>query len=253
MFFVLQKMIWFLLLPPASLLVLIVIGTLLLWKKRPILGKICITAGVLLLYVLSLAPVADMILRPLEGRYPVFTTVNGVVEAVVVPGGGSVDLAWMNAAPEPNAETLARLVQGVELAKRFDLPLILCGGNGEPFSTRLRDADVMAAAALKMGFPASRMIVENESRNTLENSHAVRKIFGGRRIILATSAYYMRRASALFERRGFIVVPAPVYFLTQTRKTNLSSLVPGAANLAHASIGIAEWISMGWWHLRGEI
>jgi uncharacterized SAM-binding protein YcdF (DUF218 family) len=252
MFFVLQKMIWFLLLPPASLLVLIVVGLMLL-GKRPVAGKTCIISGVVLLYLLSLAPIADLVLRPLEGRYPLFSSHAVAVDGVVVPGGGSVDLDWMNSSAEPNAETLARLVTGVELAKRFDVPLILCGGNGEPFSTRLRDADVMATTALKMGFPASRMLVENESRNTLENSHAVRRIFPGKRVILATSAYYMRRAVALFERRGFMVIPAPVYFLSQTRKTNLSSLVPGAGNLARSSTGIAEWLGMAWWHLRGEI
>jgi uncharacterized SAM-binding protein YcdF (DUF218 family) len=252
MTFVLQKMIWFLLLPPASLVVLITAGVVLL-RKRPKAGRICIVSGVLLLYLLSLAHISDLILRPLEGRYPAVPVKTMAVAAVVVPGGGSTDLTWMGADPEPNAETLARLTKGVELAKQFNVPLILCGGNGEPFSITLRDADVMARAALQMGFLADRMIIENGSRNTLENSLAVRRIFPRNHIVLATSAYYMRRAVALFEHRGFTVIPVPVYFLSQTRKSNLSSLVPQAGNLMRSSVGIAEWLSMAWWHLRGEI
>lgn len=252
MFFVLQKISWFFMLPPASLIVLITAGLLLINRRRRA-GRLLIISGVVLLYVLSLAEVADFILRPLERAYPPFAAEKIVVDAVVVPGGGSANLEWLGAEPVPNAETGARLMKGVELAKKFKVPLILTGGNGEPFSTTVRDADAMFSAALRMGIPSRQLIIENESRNTLENSHAVRKLVKGDRIILATSAYYMRRGVAMFERRGFTVVPAPAYFLSQTRKCNIFSLVPGAYNLSHSSTGIAEWISMGWWHLRGEI
>ncbi len=252
MFFVLQKMIWLLILPPASLLVLMAAGFIFMDRHRRT-GKALIISGIVLLYLLSLSHVADFILMPLERVHPPLTNENISADAVVVPGGGSVDMDWLRADPTPNAETTARLVKGVALARKFRIPLIVTGGNGEPFSTELRDADVMAAAALHMGIPARQLIIENQSRNTLENSRAVRKLVKGNRIILATSAYYMRRAVAMFERQKFTVIPAPVYFLTQNRKCNLTALMPGAFNLMRSSTGIAEWISIAWWHLRGEI
>jgi uncharacterized SAM-binding protein YcdF (DUF218 family) len=252
MLFVLQKIIWYIIVPPASLFLLITAGLLLLKRHRRI-GKIFVLSGLGLFYLLSLSSVADIILQPLEHAHPVLINDKISADAVVVPGAGSVDLKWMGAAPDPSAESGIRLLKGVQLARKLQLPLVVCGGNGEPFATDLRDADAMATVALGLGISRQQLIVENESRNTLENSHAVRRLVKGNLIILVTSAYYMRRAVAMFERRGFTVIPAPVYFLSQHRKMNLSALIPGAGNLGGSSVGIAEWISMGWWSVRGEI
>ncbi|HTF99486.1 MAG TPA: YdcF family protein [Nitrospirota bacterium] len=252
MLFVLQKIIWYIIVPPASLLLLIAAGPALRKRHRKA-GDILVWSGLALFYVLSLSFVSDAILRPLEHAYPVLVDTNIQADAIVVPGAGTVDREWVRAAPDMSAETGMRLMKGVELARDLRVPLVLCGGNGEPFATNLRDADAMEAAALKWGIPARQLLVERESRNTLENSHAVRKLVNGNRIVLATSAYYMRRAVAMFEHRGFTVIPAPVYFLTQSRNMNISAFVPGAGNLNRSAIGIAEWISMAWWKLRGEI
>jgi uncharacterized SAM-binding protein YcdF (DUF218 family) len=205
--FALQKMLWFLVLPPASILILGGAGLCLIWKGRS-LGK---------------------------------------------PLAGSTDLTWIGARPEPNAETFSRLVAGVEMARRLGAPLVLSMGNGEPFSTTVSDADTMAEAAVDMGMPRERIIVENRSRDTVENSFEVRRIVKGDRIVLVTSAYHMKRAAAMFRRRGFIVVPAPAYFLSQTRRFSPFSLIPRAGAFTRSTVGIAEWISLGWWRLRGEM
>lgn len=252
MMFVLQKIIWNLIVPPAGLIILIATGLMIRNRHRRT-GNFLSISGLVLFYLLSLAPVADLILMPLEQANPVLINENVRADAIVVPGAGSVDLGWMGARPDIAAETGMRLIRGVELARKLRIPLVLCGGNGEPFATDLHDAVTMAAAALKLGIPAHQLVVENESRNTLENSHAVRKLVTGNRIILATSAYYMRRAKAMFERRGFTVLPAPVYFLSQHRKFNFSAFVPGAQSFQRSAIGIAEWMSMGWWRIRGEM
>ncbi len=255
MLFILQKMIWFLILPTSVTVVLLCVG--LAWiNRRKRLGQGLILFGILIIYVLSLPGTADLILKPLEERYAPVKIDNiaaDAVDAVVVPGGGSIDLDWIGAPPEPNAETLSRLVTGVGLAKGLKVPLVLCGGNGEPFATEVNDADAMERAAYAMGMPKNQLIVENTSRNTLENSYAVRKLVKGNRIVLATSAYYMRRAVAMFIRRGFTVIAAPTYFQVQTRKFSFNSFIPKAGDLDRSTVGIAEWVSMAWWHVRGEI
>jgi uncharacterized SAM-binding protein YcdF (DUF218 family) len=252
MLFTLQKMIWFLVMPPASLILLMLFG-LALSRKRWRTGMAFILAGLVLLYLLSIAPVADRLLKPLESAASPLQKLPAAADAVVVPGGGSVDLAWLNSAPVPNGETMSRLVKGVELARRMNIPLVLAGGNGEPFATNLNDAEVMAEAAYLLGMPRSRVIVENRSRTTLENSQAVRAIVKGDRIILATSAYYMKRAVAMFTRRGFKVIPAPVGQLVQTRKSSPAAFIPRACILAHSTVALAEWLSLAWWGVRGEL
>ena len=252
MWFAIQKIIWFLLLPPSSLLVLILAGQLLMEKRRQ-LGKALLLSGLALFYLLSLAHVADLIIKPLERDSPPLKGKRIAADAVVVLGGGSVDRDWLGAAPVPNAETFSRLVTGVELANKLRVPLILSMGIGEPFATKVNDAETMARAAIAMGIPRKRVVIENQSRNTLENSFAVRKLLKGDRIVLVTSAYHMKRAAIMFTKRGFSVTPAPAYYLGQTRKWSPVFLIPGAGNFARSTVGIAEWISLAWWRLRGEL
>lgn len=253
MIFVLQKALWFLLMPPSSLIILILAGLLLMNRKRRLLARSLIFLGVALLYALSIAQVADEILKPLEKAFPPLNHGNIKADAVVVLGGGSVDLEWLGAAPVPNAETSSRLLEGALIARRLKVPLVLSMGNGEPFATKVNDADTMAGATLEIGIPKEQTIIENESRNTLENALAVRKLVKGDRVILVTSAYHMSRAKEMFARRGFEVTPAPVFFLAETRKFTPVSLIPRVYDLERSTRGIAEWVSLAWWKVRGEI
>ncbi len=254
MFFTAQKMIWYLAMPPASLIILLLAGLAMTGKKRRVLGRVLFSLGLILLCALSLEPVANWLLKPLESAAPYAQKLPDTADAVVVPGGGSVNLAWAGAAPVPNAETWTRLIRGIEIARRLNAPLILTGGNGEPFATTLNDADVMATAALALGMPRNQMIVENGSRNTLENSYAVRNLVRGeKQIVLVTSGYYMKRAVAMFKRRGLKVIPVPTYPLVQTRKTGFFTFIPSAGNLQRSSTALAEWMSLAWWRMRREL
>ncbi len=91
-------------------------GLLLLWFSRwQKSGKILITLGWLVLLLLSLQPVADGLLAPLENQY---ATWNGSqpVNYIVVLGGGYtwIILHW---APSSNLlnNSLPRLTEGVRL------------------------------------------------------------------------------------------------------------------------------------------
>lgn len=251
MLFALQKIIWFLVLPP-TIIAALIIGGLILNAYRPKPGRAMIIAGVVLFYLLSINLTADFILRPLERFAPPTLPPGIVVDAVVVPGGGAVDLRWLDADPILNSETSMRLMKGVEIAKFLDVPLVVTGGNGEPFATTITEGDVMARAASEMGMPKERIIMENESRNTLENSLAVRKLLKGDRIVLVTSAYHMKRAAGMFRKRGFQVTPVSTYFLSQMRKLSLSHLIPRAGSFNNSTVGIAERYSLIWWGIRGE-
>jgi len=222
-------------------------------RKRKELARGFLLVATLAFYLLSIAPVADFLLKPLERSASPLAKLPDRVDAVVVPGGGSVDRSWLGASPVPNSETWTRLILGVELARKMNVPLVLLGGNGESFATKLNDADVMAEAAYAMGMPRRQVVVENRSRNTMENARAARTLVKGDRIILATSAYYMKRAVLMFSKEGFKVVPAPACHLAQSRKRGAALFIPRAAELRNSSLAIAEWLSLGWWKLRGEI
>ena len=91
MLFTLKKVIGGMLLPLPLMLLIIGVGLVLLWFSRfQKTGKIFISAGWLALLLLSLQPVADRLLRPIESTYPTWNkhkkwTISWCSE-VVIPG-----------------------------------------------------------------------------------------------------------------------------------------------------------------------
>ncbi len=63
----------------------------------------------------------------------------------------------------------------------------------------------------------------------------------------------MHRAVAMFTRRGFTVIAAPTGQSVQSRKYGIDMLIPRAGALDRSAMAIAEWLSMVWWSLRGEM
>lgn len=67
MLFTLKKVLGGMMLPLPLLLLLIALGIALLWFSRfQRTGKLCVSLGWLLLLLLSLQPVADSLLKPIE-------------------------------------------------------------------------------------------------------------------------------------------------------------------------------------------
>jgi uncharacterized SAM-binding protein YcdF (DUF218 family) len=58
-----------LILPPTSLIVLLVVGFTLTFLKFRRLGRVLLAVGILFLYLLSISPTADLLLTPLESKY----------------------------------------------------------------------------------------------------------------------------------------------------------------------------------------
>jgi len=249
--FIISKVLLYILLPPASLLLLMLTGFILMRRHRNA-GRAFVAAGLVLLYGLSLNPVADRLIRPLEALYRPLADASVRADAIVVLSGGARDLTWVPAGPEPSESSLDRLVTAVQLARKHHLPLVITGGSGEPAAGGVREADAMADTAVKLGFPAHDIIIENRSRNTWENAEAVKKLLPGKTIILITSAFHMRRSVAMFKKQGFSVLPAPAGYQSQTRHGSSTGCIPQAAALATSSTAVAEYLSLSWYWMTGK-
>ena len=115
MLFMLKKYIGGLLLSLPLLLLLIGLGIILVWFTRfQKMGKTAITAGWLLLLLLSLQPVADSLLKPIEDKYPTWRNEKPVQYIVVLGGGYTWNPEW---APSSNLinNSLPRLAEGIRL------------------------------------------------------------------------------------------------------------------------------------------
>ena len=251
--FILSKIILYLILPPASLIIVMALGVLLI-RRYPRLAKIFIVFGLSVLYLLSIRPISDALIKPLESSFPPLkaSSINSA-NVIVVLTGGVADLSWRSISPQPSRTSLSRLVYGVTLYKQVPgTNIIISGGSGDPEKQNISEADAMKDMAIALGVPAKDMLIERDSRNTIESVNALRG-FVGKSMVLVTSASHMKRAVAMFKKMGMNVVPAPTDYTSEQKKVSLYSLIPTANHLLTSSTAFYEYISFIWYRVNGKV
>ena len=171
MLFTLKKYLGGMMLPLPLLLLLMAVGIALLWFSRfQRTGKLCVSLGWLLLLLLSLQPVADSLLKPIEDKYPTWRGEKRVQYVVVLGGGYTWNPDW---APSSNLinNSLPRLTEGIRLW--YENPgskLIFTGAAAKtnPVST----AEAGARVAESLGIPRSEIIVLDKPKDTEEEAAA---------------------------------------------------------------------------------
>ena len=234
-----------LLLPPASLLLLMLAGVVLMRFSRRWGRALCLL-GAVLLWVLSCNATAFGLSQLLLRSYPPLSTqALKQAQAIVVLGGG-VDLyAPHYGQPTIGPEAYQRLVYGRYLKTLHDLPLVYSGGKGwgAPSAQTVSEAQV-AAYVLQRDFGQTFFLADDESRDTRENalrSYGLLSSKGINRIALVTHDWHMQRSVMLFEAAGFEVLPAPMGYIQPIMRWDTDYL-PSANGLKASNWVLREWL-----------
>jgi uncharacterized SAM-binding protein YcdF (DUF218 family) len=261
--FWLKKFVSFWLMPVPFCLTLLVIGTCYLFSPRlNRLGRRLVAMGSLLLLLFANKFVSTALIQPLEQRYPAVPEYAAgaplprrLAECryIVVLGGGHGDVAALSATNKLSSSGLARLVEGVRLARLLpQAQLVVSGPGGAPGLPS--HASVLAQAAVSLGLDRSRIILIDQAHDTEDESHAAKAIVGSAPTALVTSAWHMRRAVGLFRHAGVAVLPCPADYLSKTsgyfRWIDLSW---DAESLTRSSCAVSENIGYLWVWLRGKV
>ena len=204
-----------LLMPPQSLLLLLLIAWL-LRKLWPRLAATLFAVSLGCLYLLCL-PFTTQQLAAIVENQPALDAARWPqlareADAIVVLGGGSdpADPGW--GSDQPSLFTAQRLRYAARLHRASGLPLLVTGGPN--YGRPLSEARIMADT-LQQDFGTGTRWLEEKSRTTRENAQYSAAILLPRarqRIVLVTDAWHMRRARWSFEQAGFTVLPAPQGF-----------------------------------------
>ena len=215
---------------PLSLSFFLLMAAIVLSYFRKKLFRVFLLCGLIILYIFSIRPTSDFLLRPLERKYVVDKDGTFSADAIVVlEGPGN------------------RHIKGVSLFYKKAAPLIMSGGEG---------AITMAEFALEFGVPANKIITEKESRNARENALYTKQILNkinAKKIILITSAYHMPRAYVVFKKIGVDVMPVAADFIVTDKPYNLFSFIPNVDDLRHSTFAIKEYVGIIVYWLRGWI
>jgi uncharacterized SAM-binding protein YcdF (DUF218 family) len=248
LFFVLSKTLGVMLLPTNMLILLGLVGVLLLLTRFASFGRKLLIASVLLLALCGFSPLGNLLLYPLESRFPPWNAAHGAPDGIVVLGGPiDPDLSVAHDTPVVHFAP-DRIFAAAELARKYpNARIVFTGGSANLISNDAKEADFAVAIFEALGIDKSRLILERRSRNTYENatfSKALVAPKAGERWLLITSAFHMPRAVGLFRKAGFAVEPYPVDWRIGGKADLFAFSQTLGDGLGRTDTAIREWMGL---------
>ena len=220
MFFILSKTLGFFALPSNFLISIGMIGLVLLCTRFQRLASWLVVTSLVLIAFAGFSPLGNMLMLPLEQRFPPWDASRGPPDGIVVLGGAiSPDISAARGAVALN-EAAERITAAAELARRYpNARIIFSGGSVRSLFDNAPPRPPSRSKELEaLGVAHDRITAEEQSRNTIENavfSRLIAQPKPGERWLLVTSAFHMPRAIAAFRAAGFPVEAYPVDWRTR--------------------------------------
>ncbi len=256
LYFLLSKTLGAAVVPINLLVELGIISVVLMATRFAGLGRKLAATTLILLALAAFSPLGNLLLYPLEARFPAWDPSRGAPDGIVVLGG-SVDTDLSAAHHTPVVLHAAdRFFAPAELARRYpNARIVFTGGTSNLISTDAKEADYSAPILETLGISKERLILERDSRNTWENAIFTKKLVApkpGERWLLITSAFHMPRAMGIFRKAGFDVEAYPVDWRTGGPDDVLSFTNNGADGLDRTNVAVREWIGLLAYRLIGR-
>jgi uncharacterized SAM-binding protein YcdF (DUF218 family) len=258
LFFALSKTLGVMALPTNFLIVLGVFGVLLCATRWARIGRRLAITAIVLLAICGFSPLGNLLLYPLESRFPSWNADLGAPDGIIVLGG-PIDADLSVAHDTPVVRSGAdRIIAGAALARQYpNARFVFTGGSANLISNDAREADYAGAIFESLGIAKSRLIMERRSRNTYENAQFTADMVKpkpGERWLLVTSAYHMPRSIGLFRKVGFAVEAYPVDWRVGRGWADVLAFTAIANDgLARTDLGLREWIGLIAYRLTGKI
>ncbi len=256
MFFIFSKFLGFVALPSNLLIEIGIVGVLLLFTQYRRLASWLVVTSIVLTAVVGWSPLGNILILPLEQRFPPWNASRGPPTGLVILGGAvTPDVSAARGTVALN-EAAERVTAAAELARRYpDARIIYSGGSNAMLAERIAEAPFAVQQLESLGVAHDRITAEEQSRNTIENavfSRLIAQPKPGERWLLITSAYHMPRAIAVFRAAGFAVEAYPVDWRTRgwiDASRPFGSLSEGLRRTDEAA---HEWIGLMGYRLTGK-
>ncbi|MDJ0513134.1 MAG: YdcF family protein [Methyloceanibacter sp.] len=261
MFFYLAKAVWFVVQPSTLIALLIGYGAILIWTGWARWGRRFVTIGAVLLLVVGLSPLGNMLILPLEDRFPRADLDQPPAPAGIIILGGAENRLVGSARKAPTLnEAGERLLEGAILAKRYpNMKVAFSGGNAGILYKSDSEAQGAADILTALGVERGRLVLEANARDTYENAIFLKKELDrggafseGTRWLLITSAYHMPRSIGAFRQAGFDVEPWPVDYRTRGSEDFSKPFDKVSEGLRRVDTATREWVGLLAYWLTGR-
>jgi len=250
MFFILSKVLAFLLFPLLYVFVLLLIA---LFAKNVKRKRRYLLWGIGVLYFFSNSFLINRVAAAWD-MAPAKLEKNKTYSAAIVLGGFASDNKEGQGMFGPAAD---RFIQGVLLQKTGKVKYVLIsGGNGNLNPSAFREGAWVKYQLQAAQVPDSCILIEDQSRNTLENASLTKALLQkhGQRgpYLLVTSAFHMRRSVRIFKKMGVDVIPYPCNYIAGTGNIGVGELVPNAESMTKWNVYIKEMIGLAVNYVSGR-
>lgn len=244
--FWLNKSVWFILNPAMLPLLAGVAGLLVSWRGKGRLrrfGAWLAVCSLAFLWFFATPACVCLLGLPLERPYLATQRPDALpaADAIVILGGG---IGKCDGLEYPDmADGADRVWHAARLYKEGKAQKIVVSGSN----------DLAAAVPLlvDLGVPREAVLVDNESRNTYENSRFTERLLKAAgnespKVLLVTSAWHMPRALGNFSRTSLTVTPAATDFKAHTvwlsKRMFVNWVLPYPEGLFVSSELAKEWL-----------
>lgn len=213
-----------------------------LWSKTFQRRKVFLWAGTLVLLVFSNSNLVNVVLNLYEDKPPKLEHYDiGIVLGGFVGLNGETSRAEFYRSGD-------RALQVLQLYKTGRIKKILIsGGSIDDTLPEEKEANVFAKYLKEVGVPDSAMLIEDRSRNTIENAQnslsLIARQYPEAKVLVVTSATHIPRTRRIFERLGRQDLS---YFPADKRAGIVgwwpSTNMPNADALTSWEILMKEWI-----------
>lgn len=249
MYFILSKVLFFLLFPLNWIIVFLLVA---IFSKRPTRKKRCFIIAASLFIIFS-NPLLFYLFAKNWDIYPEPLEKGKVYSAVIVLGGFSGD--------DKNGDGVFngysdRFIQGLRLKEQNKAShILISSGNGNLQASSFREAAWAKSVLKEFNLPDSAILIEQESRNTFENAAFSKKLLQEKHLLppylLVTSAWHMLRAQYIFKKEGLQVVARPSGAITGNQKFSIwAALMPDAGVLSGWTLYLKELVGVVVAHLK---
>ena len=255
--FIASKLFWVFVQPLSTAFLLCALAALsfcLGWRR---LGGLAALAAALALFVTLFTTTGAVALQVLEARFPRPSQEQSPLSCMIVLGGAlDNEINTSRGGFELN-QAADRFVEAVRLARNHpEVRILVSGGDGSISAGYEGEAEASERLFSAFGISPGRMVKENTSRTTYENTVNTAELLKSlelRNCLLITSAYHMPRAVGLFRKADIDVVPWPVDYRTSGILRLSLDFTQPSLNAQITTTAAREWMSLTAYYLAGRI
>lgn len=243
-------------------LTVLALGVLLLYGRERARrwGRRLLTALPLLYLALALPPVCDGLTWTLARDYRSLTDrqeAAGADALVVLSNGANVFAAGDLRLGELGVGSIFSVLEAARVYRLLRPRLIIVsGGIVDAEAQAGPEAEVLRDRLMGFGVPADRILLDTESRNTLEQGRNVAVLLraqGAQQFVLVTSPEHMPRSVGVFRAQGLSPIASITGLRYGTRRGGSQTLRPSGFALAGSSEALYEMLALRYYRLRGWI